>query len=205
MMELDEREKDALGEIFNVGMSRAAKQLSILLNQEIELTIPEVLLDGAAKVKNEILGDKNLYTYVYQDSYADLEGRMMLIFKSSQTDYLTDIIIGETSGSSNIQNTKSYSKEAMLEVGNIVISSCVSAISNMLALKVQLSIPSYNISDSDSIFEDYGQDGHSNQSKQLILIRTDLKTKSENFNGYLIMALKHLEMTNLMHKINQII
>ena len=58
-MNLSQKEEDALTEVVNIGVGKAAKHLSILLNDKIKMTIPQ-LIYGAQEDLPKMLGmDRN--------------------------------------------------------------------------------------------------------------------------------------------------
>jgi len=198
-MELNNDQQDALIEICNIGMSKAAKQLSILLDSSIDISIPAIQLAKLSSLSSQELGtNQDLLSFVYQDTLGDIEGRSILIFKTDQTKDLTDAVIGNVAQLSD-KEEKLYQQEAMVEIGNIIISSCVAAITNMLSLKANLNIPKYLEYEKEAVNTDslYSFNGRFSNT---FVIRTHLKTIKESISGNLLLVLTEDSVKLLLEK-----
>jgi chemotaxis protein CheC len=202
-MKLEAMQKDALIEICNLGMSKAAKQLSILLGSEIKITIPSIHLLNLEKFESEgFIKDKEALSFVYQDLLDSLEGRAVLVFKTRQTKNLTDSIISQSSDLSE-KEERIHEQEAMIEIGNIIISSCISAIVNMLKIQVNLTIPKYNENEIDVLINKQ-LDAVETAPEETFIIRTDLKTVKESISGHLLLVLTNNSVTSMLDKISHL-
>ena len=54
MLELDEDTRDALAETFNLALGHAALHFSELVNEEVEMSVPQVALIPAAELLTRI-------------------------------------------------------------------------------------------------------------------------------------------------------
>lgn len=204
MIKLSEVEKDALIEIGNIGMSRAGKQLSILLNSAVNITIPKINLLAAKEIPNEGFFDvdRNL-AYVCQSLSNDLIGRAVLIFNREHTSMLTHAIIGDMPKLSE-KEVRACEQEAMLEIGNIIITSCISAIVNMLDKKVKLSTPLYN-EDTIKNLIDEQVNSLEEYAREVFMIATKLETTSRDISGKLVLILTDNSIVNLLHGIKELL
>ena len=57
-MDLNELQRDALGEIFNIGVGRAASSLSQIVNDTVLLSAPEVTLVRREEASRVLLGSE---------------------------------------------------------------------------------------------------------------------------------------------------
>jgi chemotaxis protein CheC len=83
---LDEVERDALAELVNIGVSRAASSLRIMVGREILLSVPDVAILPRGRAAG-IIGDhqKARLVAVRQDFEGDFSGRAMLIFPETKS------------------------------------------------------------------------------------------------------------------------
>ena len=78
---LDELELDALSELVNIGVSRAAASLRTMIGQEILLSVPSVQVVTRSQAA-QIIGDRDRENLVavHQAFDGDISGRALLIF-----------------------------------------------------------------------------------------------------------------------------
>lgn len=143
-MKLSELQRDALGEIANISASRAAKQLSILLGDSIDITVPRVdmLLLPALCEKLMAEGEMPIAS-VYQALSGALQGRVHLIFHNRDSKALIHALVGDA-GPMLAEVLREYEHEAMTEVGNIIIATFASMLADLLDAELRLSLPYYS-------------------------------------------------------------
>lgn len=200
MITLLDADRDALIEICNIGMSKAAKQLSALLNSEILISIPEINLMNQGVVDHQkLFGSDQTLAYVYQNLSQDIDGRAVLVFQREHTSLLTQAVIGKAP-KMTAKEIRACEREAMLEIGNIIITSCISAIVNMLSKEVKLSVPFY---DEDKIISllDNQIKNVSEFSQDIIMIATKLETSNQEISGKLLLILTEGSIVTLFNSI----
>jgi len=193
MKELTALEKDALVEICNVGMSKAGKQLSALLNAKVDISIPDMELNASDTYKKAVSSGEVL-SFVLQNSSDDLVGRCLLIFRKSETENLTKRLVFDT------PQFEDYQADALLEIGNIIISSCMSSIVNMLDIKSILTTPEYSevkekLEQLDELFLE------SEEKKDLFVFKTNLNTIKDTISGSLVLLLPEKSIDVLLERI----
>ena len=204
MNDLAAAQKDALKEICNVGMSKAAKQLSTLLNSPVEISIPEINLFDVDDMPYESMFALDApLAYVYQELSEDLHGRAILIFQREHTSTLTQAVIGKAPKMTE-KEVRACEKEAMVEIGNVIISSFMSAIVNMLSCHVKLSVPSYN---EDHIVQLTKQQLHEIEAskKDVILIVTKLAASGQDISGNLLLMLDSKSVQALLQHLDTLL
>ncbi|MFT6836178.1 MAG: chemotaxis protein CheC [Francisellaceae bacterium] len=204
MINLSADEEDALAEVCNVGMSKAAKQLSLLLNSHINIAPPKInILTAQEMIDDKLFQTYRLYSFVRQTISKDIEGNAVLIFKQEQTSLLTQAIIGTTPQLSE-QEVRACEQEAMLEVGNIIISSCMSAIVNMLSIEIRMGVPNYHEDKITHLVE-----GSFSKSQDdiadIILISTELETPGEDISGRLLLMLSVDSIKSLLESVKALL
>jgi len=192
-MKFSEAQQDVLLEICNVGMSKAAKQLSVLLNGPIILDVPKIEMLATAKLDHysihtpELMGE--VVSMVHQRVSDDIEGHAILVFKRDYTKTLLGSVL-EEAPYLNEEETRTCEQEAMLEIGNIVISSCVTSIVNMLNQRVSLTVPRYFEGEFNAILDGqkgFLKDENENENENIVVLSTILSTKQAAFSGRLIL------------------
>lgn len=137
---LTELERDALAELANIGVSRAAASLRKMVGQQVLLSVPSVEVVShktAAAVMSEREGDDLIA--VRQDFSGSFSGRALLIFPHSNSLVLVRAVVGDDVPHDDVQ---AMEEEALAETGNIILNGCLATIANMLQLSLEMSLPS---------------------------------------------------------------
>jgi chemotaxis protein CheC len=179
---LTELERDALGEISNIAMARAANSLRQMVEHEVLLSVPsvEILSQVAA---THIVGkpDNPSLVAVRQDFTGAFSGRALLIFPEANSLELVRAVVG---GQLPLEDIVDFEDEALAETGNIILNSWVATIANLLKRGLRMSLPVVVRGDSRRMFESVGT------SENLILflhIRFEISKKE--IRGYVALLM----------------
>jgi chemotaxis protein CheC len=136
---LTDLEKDALGELSNVAMARAANSLRQMVGHEVLLSVPSV--DIVSKdTATQIIAkpDNPTLVAVRQDFKGAFSGRALLIFPEANSFELVRVVVGRQLPLEDIGNLED---EALAETGNIILNSWVATIANLLKSTLKMSLP----------------------------------------------------------------
>lgn len=205
MKEFSELQKDALVEICNVGMAKAAVQLSSLLETTVELTIPEVKLSPAKDLISEVdIHHTDRITYVSQKIGGSLSGTIVVMYEGKElSDSLSGLVLG---GINNIKDSEARACEieAVVEISNVIISSCISNIANFLSLKLNISVPQYAEDILAESFLNIMSDAELPTDKTIGFI-TKLKAQENGADGILMMFLDEVSVSTLLKCIDEML
>jgi len=128
-MEFTSKQMDALQEMANIGAAHSATTLSQMLDTQIGMNVPEINIVDIAKV-GELLTDE-LTTMVILELQGDNPhgGFLILHFPRDSAIRTAGIMQGSTSA---VHTFDEMDQSTILEVGNIMISSFLSATSDLL-------------------------------------------------------------------------
>ncbi|HWD29422.1 MAG TPA: hypothetical protein VG387_19770 [Rhizomicrobium sp.] len=148
--DLDELELDALTELVNLGVSRAAFSLREMIQQQVHLSVPSVELIGRMKAI-EILGKSEIskLVAVHQVFEGDITGRALLIFPETRS---LELVRAVTSSELSLEDIIELEQEALAETGNIVLNGCLATMANNLQRTLKISLPEILRGDSHSLF-----------------------------------------------------
>jgi chemotaxis protein CheC len=136
---LTDLEKDALGELSNIAMARAANSLRQMVGHEVLLSVPSV--DIVSKdTATQIIAkpDNPTLVAVRQDFKGVFSGRALLIFPEANSFELVRVVVGRELPLEDIGNLED---EALAETGNIILNSWVATIANLLKSTLKMSLP----------------------------------------------------------------
>ena len=130
-MHLNLEQEDALKELLNIGVGRAAGALNQILEKPITLHIPTILLGTASELQKKLqeFGDHSLSTVQlpFKGSYA---GAATLAFPTETAPKLVEILTGAISDEDELNAMK---VATLTEIGNIVLNGVMGSITNVLS------------------------------------------------------------------------
>ena len=143
-VELSALERDALTELVNIGVSRAASSLRKMVGGEVLLSVPaiEIIPHGtAATLIGEREGDD--LVAVRQDFTGAFRGRALLIFPEASGTDLARAVLGEEMVAEEMvaEEAAEMEREALAETGNVILNSCLATMANMLHRSLSMSLP----------------------------------------------------------------
>lgn len=132
-------EIDALKEIGNIGAGNAATALSQLLSEKINIKVPQVRIIPFDDVSKSVGGPEKLVVGIFMRINGDIDGNILMIISEHDAYKLMEKLLNtkreEERGFSPME------KSALMEVGNIVGSSYIVALSELTQLSLRISVP----------------------------------------------------------------
>jgi chemotaxis protein CheC len=136
---LAELERDALTELVNIGVSRAASSLRKMIGEEVILSVPSIEImapQNAARLIGERETDE--LVAIQQQFEGAFSGRALLIFPQATSLDLVRAIIG---GDVPPDEIAEMEQEALAETGNVILNGCLATMANMLKRPLDISLP----------------------------------------------------------------
>src|SRR6476659_9762017 len=136
---LTDLERDALAELSNIAMARAASSLRQMIKNEVLLAVPSVeILTSEAATSLVAKPDNPKLVAVRQDFAGAFSGRALLIFPERNSLELVREVVGSELALEDIVDLED---EALAETGNIILNSWVATIANLLKSALKMSLP----------------------------------------------------------------
>lgn len=145
MIVLSELQQDALIELFNIAIHRAAASLGEIIQDEVGLNIPEVhFCDQAAAITSlsSALHTDERMCAVVQGFEGSFSADALLLFPESNSVQIARLIVGDMLP---IEEVATLEQEALSEVGNIVLNACLGTFANLLSQRFSSSLPQFLI------------------------------------------------------------
>jgi chemotaxis protein CheC len=148
---ISEVERDALCEVANVAMARAATSIRRMVGRQILLSVPtcDILSPEAAAERLTKPGNPHLVA-VRQDFSGTFTGRALLIFPEQGSLELMHAILGRQIPAADILDLED---EALAETGNVILNSWLATLANLLKQSLKMSLPVVIRRDQHHIFE----------------------------------------------------
>lgn len=136
---------DAISELVNVGVGRAAASLATMVKERIELSVPRVMTIpyhqlGAQLGLQRELGQEAPISIVQQPFGGKVGGKASILFPLSSARKLVALL---TDGALSGEELDLEMEAALTEVGNILINGVVGTIGNMTGLDITFQLPEY--------------------------------------------------------------
>ena len=195
---LDDLERDALTELVNIGVSRAAASLRKMVGEQVLLSVPAVEVvsrEGAATlIREREAGD---LVAVRQDFEGVFSGRALLIFPRSNSLALVHAV---TSDALSGDDAAEMEQEALAETGNVVLNSCLATMANMLQKPLAMSLPQVIKGDGRDLF------GLPQASDGVVLfLYINFAINDRDIRGYIAMLMDLPSLTALKGLIEEFI
>jgi chemotaxis protein CheC len=197
---LSELERDALTELLNIGVSRAAASLRKMVGEHVLLSVPSVEIvdrQSAAALIGERESDD--LVAVRQDFSGAFSGRAMLIFPQSSSLELVRAVAGEDMSQDEAVDME---QEALAETGNVILNGCMGTMANMLRRPLTMSLPEVLRGDGASLFQLQDQ---VLDNGLVLFLYINFSVRSKNIRGYIAMLLDLPSFTALRLLIEEFI
>lgn len=201
-MILTEAQRDALSEIVNIGISKASKQLSILLKDRIEMNVPVVVVDDYGNLPDilDIRTDDEIVC-VHQNATGFLTGRVMLLFHSDESRQLVQALVGAIPPMRGV-DMRAFEYEALTEIGNIIVSATIASIADLLTSRIGLTIPVY----AEGQFGDVSAEIFGPQTDaggKILAMKTVMRAARRDITGTLVITFSFDRLNDLIRSIDE--
>lgn len=133
---------DILKELGNIGAGNAATSLAQMLNQKVDMHVPNVRIMEFKDVASILGGEENLIVGIYFELSEDIVGNIMFAVDIDSAMNLTNLLYGRNKTADEIDESDI---SALQEIGNILASSYSNSLSQLTNLKIFISVPSLTI------------------------------------------------------------
>lgn len=200
MKEIDEQTIDALREIVNIGIGKAAGQLQQMTGSHIRLQIPTIRIvsfDEITAVGSTIMSGETL-SAVLLDFKGTFSGISAMVFPQDSAAALVMLLTGEQEICPELDAMRI---EALKEVGNIIINAVMGSIANILAEHLTYSIPMYYEGPIANLTR-LKRKGL--QDECVLLARTNFLIERLNIEGDILLILEIGSLDALVRSINRV-
>jgi chemotaxis protein CheC len=182
--ELTDLERDALTEIINIGVSRAARNLSRMVRDQVHLSVPRTEVMNCEQAAQHLSGHgHNNLVAVGQDFRGSFSGQALLIFPETKSLELVRTILDENL---TLEEIVDLEQEALAEIGNIVLNGCLVVMANMLKRGLNMSLPRVLRGSGGLVM--LGR--NDNDPDEMVMFLTiDFAVRSRNIDGYIALLM----------------
>jgi len=201
MTPLSDLEKDAFAEILNIGVGHAAASLSQMVSQEIKLSIPVVEIMEREQAVATLAGLENSSITGVKEKFAgSFKGDAFLFFPEESSLELVRLLLGDELP---LEVLTEMEQEALTEVGNIILTGCLSTIADVLKEEITNEVPEFSQGEASDLLR--SQDFEKND-KSVLFLKTKImfKIKEKDIQGHVTFLMDLDEMDAFRRKVAQI-
>ncbi|MHA8111680.1 chemotaxis protein CheC [Kosakonia cowanii] len=191
--DISEIEADSLMEIFNIGVGHAAAAMSNIVNEEVRMSVPTIRFTPRSKAADEMGAGVSLFgiSQHYQGAYAT---EAILMFPEAASFEIVRMMVGDLIPAHELGEME---REAMSEIGNIVLNACVGTLANMFQKELQGSLPVVRVGSSEEILNP-----EKDQNDPLVMmLRIDFALERQQIQGYLAFILDMSALCDLREQV----
>ena len=181
---LSELQLDALTELVNLGVSRAAGNLAVMVREEVILSVPKVaLMTRQDAIQTLGQRDSRSLVAVHQTFEGEIVGRALLIFPEERSLELVRSLV-----SSDLSNEEiiELEQEALAETGNVILNSCLATIANSLESRLKISLPEVIRGESNKFFT---LPPPPEAGSTVLFVYINFAVRRRNIEGYIAMLM----------------
>ena len=141
--ELSSLELDTLKEIGSIGTGNAATSLSALIGIPVRIQMPEVRIMGYNEAIEWIGGPEEITAGVLVGMDGQISGIMLSVQQLEFVNLVLESMLGKTV--KDYVELQEMERSALTEVGNIVISTFINALSGLSGIDIELTVPAFTV------------------------------------------------------------
>jgi len=196
---LSELELDALTELVNIGVSRAAASLGAMVGEQVLLSVPSVVIVSRSKAADLLGGTRqDLLVAVRQAFHGDVSGRALLIFPEKNSLELVRAVAGERL---SLEDILELEHEALAEIGNIILNACIATVANLLERSLTMSLPEIVRGGSEGLFNL----GVAVGDDVVLFVHINFSLKGHQIMGYVAMVMDFASLVSLKELVAEFI
>jgi chemotaxis protein CheC len=196
-MELTDTHQDTLTELINIGYGRAAAALSELTGRRIILEVPRVAVHPIQEVGDALSSVlKGEVASVHQVFSGPVAGNALLLLDKEAAMMLNSLLLDSSSG-----QMLAAEREALIEVGNIVLNACLGVFGNLLQVQVTFAVPRLHLESVEGVLKSISV--RSEELQYALMVHTRFSVRGSDVSGYLVILLGITSFTRLLAELEK--
>ncbi len=201
MPSLTDFQRDAISELLNIGMGRAANALSQMANAEVQLSVPFVYLMPVNYV-TQLLGKQasDPITVVKQQFTGMFGGDALLLFPEAKSLELVRIVLQEMVP---LERMGEMEQESLIEIGNISLNACLGSLANLLNSEIDSSLPELLQEDCAEFFA--MQQNKYPENESVLFLKMDFKIQEKCISGHVAFIIDGKSVQALQNNVENLL
>ena len=185
--DLSSMQYDVLKELGNIGAGNASTALSQLINERVNIGVPQVKLLDFNEISTIIGSEESVMVDILIMLSEEINGMMMFLMYPEVARRIVNVLMGGNTTSTDFDEIEI---SAVSEIGNIIAGAYLSSLSDMTGLTIDVSVPMLQIDMVGAILSVPAIE-FSKIGDKVLLIETEFdaeKKKKDAITGYYILV-----------------
>jgi len=197
-MSLTDAQVDALREMINIGIGRAAGVLNAMLRSHVSLQVPvvEIISMSELEQKAQEFG-KHVFSAVRLGFKGPLSGNASLVFPAESAAKLVILLTEDETGSPDLDSIRIGT---LTEVGNIILNGVMGVIGNEIQQHIYYSVPTYMENPIEALFTVHAP---GSAGATLVWVQTRFIVEQHRIDGEIILMFEMGSLDLLLGAINR--
>ena len=170
--------KDIFLELANIGIGRAAANMSDLAGRSVDISVPELELFNESSLEKIVSQDETI-AYVVQNFEGDLKGSAYILFSESAAIQLASLLFGEDETGGRFDESE---QNSILELGNIMIGGIMGTFCNEFSASINYHVPEIQLKGMSDLIQFIDPD-----STFALTIQATLSIGGDNVNSHILL------------------
>jgi len=183
---LNAEQLDVFQEIGNIGSGNAVTALATMLDREIDMSVPKAQIVPFNKIVNVLNGPESLMVGILLGMVGDMNGYVLLAMTPDEAFELASLAFGERREPPLVLNSETVDemdRSALMEVGNILVGSYLSALAELTGMNLQATPPNLAIDMAGAIISTVAIE-FSQFGDNVLFLETTFKSQGSNIAGH---------------------
>ncbi len=202
MMTFTELQLDALAETFNLSLGEAAATFSAIVHEEITLSVPTVEVlnreDLAQRLENMQRSEtRDRLCGINQHFHAgnNFQTETLLLFPEQGSLEIVRRMLGDTTP---IEQITELEQDALAEIGNIIINSCMSSLANLFGTEMIGTLPTVEANTARALLEQHSHD------EVILVARIGMTMAAQNTSGFVLFIMDVPSIQTFMKQVERL-
>lgn len=198
-MKLDEDQLDALAEVVNIGVGRAAASLHELVDRHVKLSVPSVSLCRVDEMSVSVGGDSaSSDVSVVQGFTGEVSGKALLAFPERSGVTLAKLL-GESPDDD--EALESDVAGVLEEIGNIVLNGVLGSLANMFGDDFRYTVPELATGSVAEVIANETRDTITDENPTCLLADARFRVEETQVTGSLLLVFNSQKLTVLLDRL----
>lgn len=189
-LDFTDLERDAIGELFNLGLGRAAASLSELVLEEVRLSAPVVqVLDRSAVIDMMTADLENTRAAaVVQRATGPFDADGMLVFPQDRSMNLVRKLVPDEAMATGLNEAQ---QEVLSEIGNLVLNACFSSFADLLGAELNTGLPHFRVGEFEAILAEETR----GTAEHVLFLQIEFSLVETKLQGFVMILLDIASLT----------
>ena len=200
-VELEELSEDFIKELGNIGTGNAVSALSQLLNCPLEIDTPNLRILPFQQITEIITEAEVPLAGIMVEVFGEVNGMFLFLLDETFTGQVIRLVLGDTV--SDFMNLTEMEESLLLELGNIMCGSYIRALSQLMNVEIDVSVPQISIDMGGAILT-AATSRFLRTSDELLMIDNLLCMDTDTFSGRILFLPEMESLHVLLRKLEEL-